>query len=211
MSYFVANLLRLCFMDQLDQFRKNKIIPEELEVPILKALSYYPELKETKIKFRYKKGVGKSIMLAQPIIETLPFPAQKRGYVIKFRRSIDFEIFSKKVYELPEDILVGWFGHELGHIVDYLNRSSLQLIKFGLLYWLSSNFKVRVEKTADRKAVEHGLGDEIIKTKNYILDNAYMPEEYKERIKTFYPSPEEIAELVEKLEVRKKPGRRRIS
>ena len=37
--------------DDFDQYKINKIIPKILENEILKALSFYPELKETHIDF----------------------------------------------------------------------------------------------------------------------------------------------------------------
>ena len=88
-------------------------------------------------------------------------------------------------------------GHELGHICDYQNRSSFGLIGFGFKYLFSRKFIREAERNADSFAIIHGMEDYIIATKNFILDNANIPESYKDRIKRFYLSPEEIMLLID--------------
>jgi hypothetical protein len=40
------------------------------------------------------------------------------------------------------------------------------------------------------------MGDFILMTKNFILENANLSEKYKERIRRLYISPEEVMELI---------------
>lgn len=95
--------------------------------------------------------------------------------------------------ELPEDVLVGW----LGHIMDYLKRSDMALIVFGFLCLFSKRFVILAERAAESYAVTHGLGDYVLRTKNFILNEASMPESYIKRMKNLYLPPEEIMGMMD--------------
>tara|TARA_R110002049_G_scaffold309200_2_gene518508 strand:- start:15751 stop:16311 length:561 start_codon:yes stop_codon:yes gene_type:complete len=172
------------------------IIPEIITKETEKALSYYPSLKDTHIEFRFKKSIKKSTMQARPSFGSFFRSKKNRRYVILI--SEIFKISDKKflTIHIESDILIGWLGHELGHIMDYQNRSKLNLIWFGLKYVFSENHIVEAERAADTYAVNQGMEDYILKTKNFILNHADITLSYKERIIKYYLSPEEIMELV---------------
>ena len=104
------------------------------------------------------------------------------------------------IENLPKGVLMGWFAHELGHIVDYLERSSINLTGFGLKYITSNKFVTKAERTADVHAVAHGFADQLIATKKYILNQAGFSKEYKQRIDDLYPSTKEIRTIKSELE-----------
>ncbi|WP_443089857.1 hypothetical protein [Winogradskyella sp. ECml5-4] len=172
-------------------------IPEDIKTTVNKALAYYPQLKDTKIEFRFKKNIKKSTMQARPTFGSFFKSRKNRHYVILI--SEKFKIADKEFLtrHIPDTIFIGWIGHELGHIMDYQNRSKLNLIWFGLKYVFSQNHIVEAERAADSFAVAHGMEDYILKTKDFILNNADITQSYKDRIKKYYLSPEEIMELVE--------------
>ncbi|WP_226695757.1 hypothetical protein [Neotamlana sargassicola] len=176
---------------------KDKIIPVSIKQEVETALKYYPELKDTHIEFKFKKNIKKSTMQAQPKLSSFFKTKEHRDYVILISET--FKISDKKFLtkNIPSDILIGWIGHELGHIKDYQNRSTLNLIGFGVKYLFSDNHIVEAERAADTYAVKHGMAKYIIKTKNFILNNADITTAYKNRIKKYYLSPEEIMEIVE--------------
>lgn len=101
---------------------------------------------------------------------------------------------------MPDDIMIGWIGHKLGHILDYENRSNLGMLAFGIGYLCSDKFVKSAEKIADTYAVNRGLGKYILATKRFILDHAELPQRYKEKIARLYLSPDDIVEQVLKLE-----------
>lgn len=103
---------------------------------------------------------------------------------------------SLKVAELPEDVLTGWFAHELGHLVDYRSYNNLNMIFFGIKYLLSEKFKREAEHAADRIAIRHGFRQEIIATKKFILEHNLLEESYKNKIRKYY-MPIEMAEVWE--------------
>lgn len=191
------------------QFMKftNKIIPSIIKPQVEKALSYYPELKDTPITFKFKKNIKKSTMQAQPKFTSLLKARKNRSYIILISEKFHIEGEEFRVVDVDDEIMIGWIGHELGHVMDYRNRGKFDMIIFGLKYLFSSAHIKEVERAADTFAVEHGMYEYILATKNFILNNTSISPEYKARIKKLYMSPEEIMELVNKLhpkEVEKK-------
>jgi hypothetical protein len=176
------------------------LIPEPIEKEAKIALSYYPELKDTPIEFRFKEGIKKSTMLAQPVFWSLFKSRKKRKYLILIDPYIEISGKKFKTIDVDKEIVVGWLGHELGHIRDYKNRSSLNLIWFGIRYLFSDSYIKEAERAADTYAVASGMEDYILKTKAFILDQADISEIYKQRIKKYYLSPDEIMVLVKERE-----------
>ena len=176
---------------------KNKIYPELIERQVLKALSYYPELQVTPIEFRFKTKIKKSTMQAQPRFSKIFSGRKHREYLIFIKEKFELGDIKTPIEKLPEDIIIGWLGHELGHIMDYETRTNKALVSFGINYLFSKKAIINAERTADRFAVEHGMKDYIVKTKNFILNHADIPEKYKNRIKKYYLSTEELMQLAE--------------
>jgi len=175
-------------------------IPHEVKRAARKAITYYPELSETTIEFSVKSNIVNSFMQAQPKWNFIFKSRAKRTYRINMVDSLEVGNESIPIGELPEGVLIGWLVHELGHIMDYYDRSNLQMIGFGIRYLLSSDFKTKAEHRADIYAIEHGTADYIIITKNFILHEANLPQFYKDKIRKLYMSPEEVMEKVEELE-----------
>ncbi len=174
-------------------------IPQSISKEALQALSHYPELADTDISFKFKRKLHKSIMKAQPKIGSLFKSRAKREYVVLMseRFQLGDSLFWTK--DLDSKILVGWLGHELGHIMDYRHRNSLNLIGFGINYYFSKRFIKEAERAADSYAVSHGLAPYILKAKNFILNEAGISEKYRNRIKELYLSPDEIMVLVRQM------------
>lgn len=178
----------------------NKTIPPSIENEVRIALSHYPELIETPIEFKFKPRIKRSFMQAQPKFAGILGNRKNRSYYIMISETFNIEDEEFGVKDLPEDVLIGWIGHELGHIMDYQDRSGLNLIIFGARYLISNKHIREAERAADTYAVNRGMGEYILATKDFILSHANLSEVYKARIKRLYLSPEEILELVEELE-----------
>ncbi|QCW99587.1 hypothetical protein FGM00_05525 [Aggregatimonas sangjinii] len=168
-------------------------IAEEAKV----ALSYYPELDTIPITFKFKKKIKKSTMQAQPTFGSFFKSRKNRSYVILMSERFKISDTVYKTVDMPKNIMIGWLGHELGHVMDYQNRTKSNLIGFGLQYLFSEKYIKEAERCADTFAVAHGMEKYILETKNFILNNAKLSEKYKSRIKKYYLSPEEIMQLVE--------------
>lgn len=179
----------------------NKFYPAELEEVVLKSLSFYPELEKTEIHFKYVPRIKSSVMQAQPRLSSILKANHKRSYVIRISDHFIMEGKRYEISKLPFDVLVGWLGHELGHVMDYLERSLPSMAGFGLGYVFSANFMKGAERTADEFAVSHGMGEYIQATRNFILNHSDFTQKYRDKIRKLYLSPKEIIEIVQEQKI----------
>lgn len=186
--------------NSLLEFAHHKKIPKIIEESVLIALSHYPELKDTEIDFVFKQDIKKSVMQAQPKASMLFRNKQNRAYQINISAMFKLTHSATPIHQLPANIMIGWIGHELGHIMDYKSRSLFSMLRFGTGYLFSPRYVQKAERVADTFAVNHGLGFYIIETKRFILNQADLPEKYKARIARHYLSPDDIVEQVRKIE-----------
>ncbi|SNR15345.1 hypothetical protein [Tenacibaculum jejuense] len=175
----------------------TKIIPKSIKNQVTVALSFFPNLENVAIEFKFKKQIKNSTMQAQPKFGSLFGLKKNRSYIILISEYVKIENKTFLTKNLPDEVLIGWFGHELGHIVDYESRNSLNLVLFGIKYLLFDKHIIEAERLADTYAVKSGMKSYIMATKNFILNNADISESYKKRIKRYYLSPEEIMQLLQ--------------
>jgi len=205
--YILSFLMFLpaCYAQQSNMKQKdslefsNKIVPDIIWRETYVALSHYPELRDTPIEIRFKKKIKKSFMQAQPKIGGLLKNRKKRSYFIFISEEFTIEDEKFDVTTVPSEVLIGWIGHELGHIMDYRDRSAADLVWFGVKYVTSKNYIREAERAADTYAVNHGLGEYIIATKDFILNHSKLSDTYKNRIQDLYLSQEEIMVLIDEV------------
>lgn len=196
-SFFSSIVYFSLAMSQLQPVNlDNKIFPKSLRDEVAQALSFYPELNDTPIEFKFKDNIRKSTMQAQPRFSSFFKSKKNREYLILISRNIQIDDEEFTISDIPSDVIVGWLGHELGHIMDYSGRTNIGMLIFGIRYLFSSTHIKKVERTADTYAIAHGMGEYIIKTKDFILENADISEKYKDRIRRLYISSEEVMELI---------------
>lgn len=160
----------------------------------IRAYRAYKDLSTQNILVR-RVPVSSTTMRAQPIINHQFWNKKKRHYRIDVSNHVRLEHYIP-VQELPEDVLVGWFAHELGHIMDYQDRGVMAMIRFGLGYLFMPTYRMGAERRADIFAIEHGFAKYLVATKKYLLEHSTLPIRYKKRLEKFYMSPDEIAEIV---------------
>lgn len=182
----------------LERFGINKDIPDEIREVTLVALSHFPELMDVKIDFQFQNKIRGSVMQAQPKIGSLLLNNKdNRAYRIKISRYLELLDERVPIEELPQEVLLGWIGHELGHVKDYLDRSMANMISFGIRYVFSDKFVTQAEIAADSHSVANGLGEAIVATKEFILNHDRLPVSYQDKIRALYMSPGEIISLVD--------------
>ncbi|MBU2913221.1 MULTISPECIES: hypothetical protein [Reichenbachiella] len=143
-----------------------------------------------------QKPIKTSTMQAQPVITFGGLFTGVKRYRIKLAYYVrDSE--NIKVSELPDDVLTGWFAHELGHVMDYAPYSNWQMIGYGFKYVFSKKFRKQVEYKADYIAIDYGFHKEIVASKRFILNNDMLEDDYKDKISTYYMSIEEVRMCVE--------------
>ena len=176
----------------------NKRIPDELVEVVLKTLSHYPELDTIPIEFVIDNGMHNSFMQAKPISMTLLRKRRNRRYKVQLMSHMMIEDTVIPVHELPEDALMGWFGHEIGHIVDYENMDNFEIIVLGIRYVFSKKYVIRTEKRVDMIAIDHGMAEENIAWKEFVLNQPSLPKAYLDKIRNIYMPPAKIQKLIEK-------------
>lgn len=180
--------------------KRHKIIyqgvrNEQIKAWFAETLAAYPELLPHYIYLR-KVPMRYSTMRAQPVLNwQFLFRRRWRHYRVDFSSHLEVTEHVK-INSLPREVVVGWFAHELGHVVDYLKRPLRGMIAFGLGYALWSRYMREAEKRADSIAVDHGFGAEVIATKQYLMEHATLPPHYKQRLAKYYLSADEIEALV---------------
>ena len=174
----------------------NKRIPLELVDVITKTLEHYPELKDVSIDFVFFNGMHNSFMQAKPKPLSLLSGHKNRVYMVQMMSSMMIEDSIIPIHELPEDALIGWFGHEIGHIVDYESMNVGDIIIFSLKYLFSKQFVMLTEERVDRIAIKHGLGENNIAWKNYVKSQESLPEAYRNKVGKMYIPESEIRKIM---------------
>ena len=187
---------------ETSQLLKNKVFPLVIEKNIRQALAHYPELDETSIRFKFTEKLNKSIMAARPTIGSLFKHRKNRTYNVLINPTFKLDYGAASIHHIPDSVMVGWIGHELGHIMDYEQKSMWKVMGMGISYVLSDNYIRQAERVADQHAVDRGMGSYLIRKKSFILNHDELPRAYREKIENYYLSPRDISELVAELETK---------
>jgi hypothetical protein len=170
----------------------QKSIPKEFEKQILTALSYYPELKNIHIEF-IRSNI-KTTMACRPTTASLT-KRYNREYII----TIDNDNESQGIIldDVPYNAQIGVIGHELGHIVDYESRSSVNIAGLGVNY-ATGHYSHDFEKGVDKLAIKKGLGWQLHDWADFVLNKSKASKEYKEFKRKTYLTPQEIKQEISK-------------
>ncbi|MES1215477.1 MAG: hypothetical protein ABUT20_08170 [Bacteroidota bacterium] len=141
--------------DSLHQFLYHKKILKEYELPILTALSHFPELKNLRINFVSREKY--TPLSTRPAFMSMIKRKSRRTYIVTISsKSID--TLSHLLYKnlsLTEQI--GIMGHELSHVVDFDNKNFFQSLHNAIGH-LSKRFLDKMEYKTDMICIKHGLG-----------------------------------------------------
>lgn len=176
----------------------NKRIPNELVSVILEVLEHYPELDTVEIDFVFFDNMRNSFMQAKPYSASLMKTRSKRRYKVQMMSGMMINDSVIPTHLLPRKALKGWFGHEIAHIVDYEIMDNVDIMILGLRYIFSKSYVIRTEKRVDMIAIDHGLAEENIAWKEYVLAQPSLPNAYLEKIRQIYMLPSKVKQLLEK-------------
>ena len=186
--------------EQFNIYSTYKIIPEHIKPQVLFALSHYPELKNTRIIFREKETL--TPLTSRPRFFHTFKRKGHRTYIItistKTSKLLDPILFKS----LPFNAQVGVIGHELAHIVEYIKKSSFQILGIALGQ-LKSNYVDTFEYATDKRTIEHGLGYQLLSWSTYVRENLNIDQwhgsgESSEKVKLTerYMNPNTIKEIM---------------
>jgi hypothetical protein len=140
-----------------EKFGRNKEIPVLYENEILFALSHFPTLEKTKIKFKIKKGSHG--LWTRPAWGTIFRSGSHRTYRVfigEMMRNSD-----KLVASAGINGQVGVFGHEISHVFDFSRRTGFGMMGVGIGH-LSNRYLDRLENKTDSLSIVHGFGYQMI-------------------------------------------------
>jgi hypothetical protein len=159
--------------DLKSKLETNKTIIKDFEVQTLIALSYFPELKDIKIKFRLK---NKTTPLAtRPTFFSLFRSAKKRTYVITVSKQSNVLLDTITLKNLNFNAQIGVIGHELCHISDYLTRGFGKMNRIGLDIIFSKKRIDILEFNTDMSCINHGLGFQLLDWSINVRENLKRP------------------------------------
>lgn len=193
---FSEYLLKDSFVYKVEDLKKefgtNKTIPKEIELECLTALSYYPELKNISIVFKF--GSPLSTMVSRPKLKSIFRAGNKREYQIIIRKPGT----SKNGLEWTElsfNSLIGWIAHELAHIVHYNHKTSVGVLFTGIKYAFPS-YRRRMERFTDSLVIQHDLGSALLEGTDYCINYSNVKQHYKKYLEKYYLSPSDIKEAI---------------
>jgi hypothetical protein len=154
----------------LQPYSYRKQIPGEIREPVLQALSYYPELKNVRVKFVIKKQY--STLTTRPSAVSILMPKGHREYVITISNKTITALTPLLFQNLPADAQVGVIGHELAHVADFANDSFVESIKKAAGH-LSAKYLDKMEFNTDKICIEHGMGTYLEQWSSYIRNTMH--------------------------------------
>lgn len=176
-----------------ERFGKKKRFLKSIELASLTAISHYPELSETNIRF--KRTPIHYSMNARPTFWSIFKKPCQRKYIIRVNNRLTQEsgIIADS---LDFNAQVGLIGHEFAHISDYQSKNGLQLLRDLWGYTFSKKYKIKFERNTDQKTLEHGLVCQSIAFSEFIENTELVSKKYKAQLKKYYLSIKEKIDYI---------------
>lgn len=175
------------------EYGKNKKIPEEFRLPILVALSYFPELKETRIRF-----VARSQSTAGTASFTpLSFLLANRQFIVYLNN--DPKKTGITVKDASFNASLGMIGHELAHVSELSKMKAWSIVFWAIRYAFKKG-RAKIERVTDMNTINHGLGWQLYEWTSFILKNKLIDPDYKKLKERYYMQPSEILSILNKTE-----------
>ena len=167
-------------------YGKHKHLLKEFEMQSLIALSYYPELWNEVVIFKFKDftSCAQTTMTLGSV-----FKKTDKTYLIYINNDSTKTGFV--LSDVPYNSQVAVIGHELAHIVDFKSRGFLDLALWGLKY-LFVKTSIKIERKTDKIAIRHGLGWPLYYWADYILNQSTANKHYRKIKEKKYMHPDEI-------------------
>ncbi len=180
-------------VDSLDiLFGSNKKFIDTYKAQCLVALSYYPELRDVIIRFKFTRE--NTTMACRPSFGTIL--GYERSYNILINKDKHFE--GILLSDVPFNAQIGIIGHEIAHILDYESRTIGEIIKVGFNY-LNMKKKKQYEYSIDSLSIEKGLGWQLYDWAMFsMFESDEATEAYKQFKQEFYMTPEHILDNMRK-------------
>ena len=173
----------------------NKRVPKHLEEVFYQTISFYPELQQTYIIVVENKFYGiQHTLRAYPPLLSLFNKAKNRVYPIVINTNKGIPI---SFYDLSKDQQQGILAHEMAHILEYSQLTSIQLVQFSLRFTFSKTFTEHMEKNIDKTAIARWCGESILSQRIFFAQQS-NDQAHTEYVDKIYLNPEQIQEEMKK-------------
>lgn len=162
------------------------------QVSFYHALSAFPQLTEAKIEFVERRI--KTTMQCRPKPLAVFRTQLKRKFLMVHNRDV-IPKHGMPLHRLSYGARVGLYAHEIAHVVDYANMSTLGIVRMGLSY-LTASGKQTVEHRIDRLVVWMGMGAYLLNFSSEVSDYKNVSDSYRIRRERFYMKPADIKQLI---------------
>jgi hypothetical protein len=171
----------------------NKKLPDAYKLQCLIALSYFPELHDTKIKFRYSHI--HTSMRCRPRFTSIFSGNRVYKICINNKKNTHAVLLS----DAPFNAQIGVIGHELAHVKDFKNKGSLKIFNTGI-YYFGRNNKKKYEQEIDLLTIHQGLGWQLYDWADYSMNlSTKASPRYKQFKRNTYLSPTQIEAEIKKI------------
>jgi hypothetical protein len=180
-------------IDSLKKIYGNKKqMLKEYQLPTLIALSYYPELLNDKITFKYSEinSTARTTVTFGSVFKKI-----NKKYIVLI--NTDSAKTGLVLSDAPLDAQIAVIGHELAHVTDFKTRSFFDMIWWGLRYLIVKQ-QTTIELKADKSTIRHGLGWPLYYWADFIINHSKANKQYKRMKETRYMQPNEILEFMYK-------------
>lgn len=196
--------ISISYRDSLQlNLEQSKKLKSDFAAQLKIVRSYYPELDNTYIEC-VRKNIS-TTMAARPNIAKLLTNPTNRKYIIYIDNKVNGA--NGLLYDsLSFDAQIGIIGHELAHILDYINKNSFGLLLKGFKYSFSKAYKKHMERSTDLVTIQHGLGLPLYKFAAFVQNSSQVSTAYKKFKRHYYMSPNEILDYLKRLNTNKLGG-----
>src|SRR3954451_6601139 len=150
----------------MKKYGNNKELIPQFALQTLIALSYYPELVNTHIRFVYHQA--HATLETKPDDESIANKGNKRSFPITVSDSSMPKIEPILLKNMDFNAQIGIIGHELSHVADFSNQNLLHLMGSGIEHILSPAYIDRFEYRTDSICIAHGLGYQLLAWSTFI-------------------------------------------
>ncbi len=153
-------------------------IPVNYMRDVILALSFFPELADSRIVFKY--GKIKGTMNARPdVLNLFRHPSNRKYFLVINNNKGKYK--GVNLDSLSVNARIGWFGHELAHIYTYYLMNNYQTLLFSIKYMTSTAYVRKAERYTNYLAINHGLTFAIYEGEKYLLQDMLVQDQYKKR------------------------------
>ena len=170
----------------LEALRFSRVHDERVRRLFSEAYRGYIPLRGVSVTLEQRPIKGSS-MRAQPCFGLSGVDGY-RVQMAEFVRDSD----ALRLDALPDDVLKGWFAHELGHVLDYRSYGFWGMLWYGFRYLSSNGFRREKEHRADTLALEHGFHREIMAAKRFLFEHEGISMAYRGKMEALYMSTHEV-------------------